>query len=38
MNWHLLEADEISKKLHTTSNGLDENTAKKYSLTREKIL
>jgi Ca2+-transporting ATPase len=29
MNWHLLEADEISKKLHTTSNGLDESTAKK---------
>jgi P-type Ca2+ transporter type 2C len=29
MDWHLLEADEISKKLNTTSKGLDESTAKK---------
>jgi P-type Ca2+ transporter type 2C len=29
MDWHLLEADEISKKLITTSKGLDESTAKK---------
>jgi Ca2+-transporting ATPase len=29
MDWHLLDADEISKKLNTTSNGLDESTAKK---------